>query len=325
MAMVNPSYYRSGPSVRSPVQHQEHLFHLYAFELPNSNEHTIVQSNPLLLLPNHFGSTNVIDWDVRDAPDTNAPVVARLQGVGIASRKSTESWYTSFILVFTDQRFMGSTLSLQGPIGPMTVGDEGDWAVVGGAGEFVYAQGICSCKRIQAIAGGIINELRIRVVCLAFQSRQDPVKVGPWGGSGGAPYDISNADLPERLESLTVYANDDFVQTIAFSYIDQAGRRHNVGPWGGDAGKTKHPTIDFGPLETVKEIYGATGNFKGINVVTTLTIVTNVGKTYGPYGKQAAGNIPFHIAAPSNHSIVGFDGRVGEVLDQITAYVGQDY
>ncbi|CAL4979885.1 unnamed protein product [Urochloa decumbens] len=308
MAMVNPSYYRSGPSVRSPMQHQEHLFHLYAFEQPNSNEHTIVQSNPLLLLPNHFGSTNVIDWDVRDAPDTNAPVVARLQGVGIASRKSTE-------------RFKGSTLSLQGPIGPMTVGDEGDWAVVGGAGEFVYAQGICSCKRIQAIAGGIINELRIRVVCLAFP-KPDPVKVGPWGGSGGAPYDISNAELPERLESLTVYANDDFVQTIAFSYIDQAGRRHNVGPWGGDAGKTKH--LVFGPLETVKEIYGATGNFKGINVVTTLTIVTNVGKTYGPYRKQAAGNIPFHIAAPSNHSIVGFDGRVGEVLDQITAYVGQD-
>ncbi|CAN6372940.1 unnamed protein product [Urochloa humidicola] len=322
MAMANPSYYRAGPSVRSPVQHQEHIFHLYAFQQLNSTEYNIVPSKPLSV-PNFMGQTNVCDWDVRDASDTNAPVVARFQGVGIAAGKNSENLYSSFNLLFTDQRFKGSTLCLQGPLGPCKFGDQGDLAVVGGTGEFVYAQGICLYKRIQSVFGGMtINELRIRVVCLAFP-KPDPVKVGPWGGSGGAPYNISNAELPERLESLTVYANDDFIQTIAFSDIDQAGRRHDVGPWGGDAGKNKHPTIEFGPLETVKEIYGATGNYKGTSVVTTLTIVTNI-RTYGPYGKQAAGNTPFHIAAPKDHSIVGFDGRVGEVLDQITAYVGQD-
>ena len=58
---------------------------------------------------------------------------------------------------------------MQGPLGPPTIGDEDDWAVVGGTGEFVHAQGTCSYKRIQATSGeGIINELRIRLVCLTF-------------------------------------------------------------------------------------------------------------------------------------------------------------
>ena len=71
-------------------------------------------------------------------------------------------------------------------------------------------------------------------------------------------------------------------------------------------------------------IYGATGNYGGnTTVVTSLTIVTNV-STYGPYGKHSVGNTPFHVQPPSNHSIVGFYGRVGQVLDQIGAYVTEN-
>lgn len=65
-------------------------------------------------------------------------------------------------------RFKGSTLNVQGPLGPVIVGDEGDWAVVGGTGKFELAQGICSYKKIKKIEGGMIHELRIRVVCLSF-------------------------------------------------------------------------------------------------------------------------------------------------------------
>ncbi|KAG2558598.1 hypothetical protein PVAP13_8NG265201 [Panicum virgatum] len=57
-------------------------------------------------LPNRFGQSNVIDWDIHDAPDTSATVVARLQGLAIAAGKSIESWYSSFNVVFTDQRFV---------------------------------------------------------------------------------------------------------------------------------------------------------------------------------------------------------------------------
>ena len=101
--MANPSYYQTCAPVRSQVQQQEHVFHLYAHQQMCSNEYNIVPAKSGL--PNHFGSTNVTDWDLRGSPDTVSTVVARLQGVGIAARKSSESWYLSSIIAFTDQRF----------------------------------------------------------------------------------------------------------------------------------------------------------------------------------------------------------------------------
>ncbi|PUZ45478.1 hypothetical protein GQ55_8G226900 [Panicum hallii var. hallii] len=319
---ANPSYYQTSAPLRSQVQHQEHVFHLYAHQLPGGgggNEHMVVPSTGL---PVHFGMTHVVGWDIRDGPDATAAPVARLQGLAIAACKSSENWHASFSLVFTDQRFKGSTLSVQGPLGPARIGDEGDWAVAGGTGEFVHAQGVCTYKRIQAISGGIMNELRIRVVCLTFPKQKPVQKIGPWGGNGGRAYELRDAELPQRLESLTIYA-EDFIQSIAFSYTDQAGQKRTVGPWGGDDGKSDYPGIQFGPWERVKEIYGATGKYDdgADTVVTSLTIVTNV-TTYGPYGRQSVGNTPFHVAPPSNHSLVGFYGRAGdEVVDQIGAYV----
>ncbi|CAO2142330.1 unnamed protein product [Urochloa humidicola] len=316
--MANPSYYSTSPSVRSQVQHQEHLFHLYAFQQMGNNEYNIVPEKSGL--PNHFGCTNVTDWDIRDAPDTWATVVARLQGVGIAASKSSVSYHGSFILVFVDQRFKASTLCLQGPFGPATVGDEGGLAVVSGTGEFAYARGVCAYKKIQAISGGTITELRISVVCLTFP-KTDPVeKVGPWGGNGGTSYEIKDAELPQLLQTISIYA-DDVIESIEFSYTDEAGQVRTNGPWGGDEGKSVWDPILLSDSVTVKEIYGTTGNYKGENVVTSLTIVTNV-KTHGPYGRQSPGNIPFHFAAPNGHRIVGFYGRVGDVVNQIGAYVG---
>ena len=64
--------------------------------------------------------------------------------------------------------------------------------------------------------------------------------MGPWGANGGNPYDLQDAELPQRLESLMIYAKD-FVQSIAFSYIDQAGQKRTVGPWGGSNGKSAFP------------------------------------------------------------------------------------
>jgi hypothetical protein len=103
-AMANPSYYKTSAPVRSQVQHQEHLFHLYAFQQLGTNEFNIVPEKTGL--PNFFGRTNVMDWDVHDAPDTKAAVVAQLQGLAIAARRSTQSWYSSFNVVFTDERFV---------------------------------------------------------------------------------------------------------------------------------------------------------------------------------------------------------------------------
>nr|CAB3490304.1 unnamed protein product [Digitaria exilis] len=324
--MANPSYYQTSAPVRSQVQHQEHLFHLYAHQQMGNNEYNIVPA--VSGVPNVLGQSNICDWDIRDVPDTKGTVVARLQGIGISSRKSYQSWhntfnvvftdqrfkgstlsvqgligpatlgdegdlavvggtgefvyaqgctnvidwdirdvpdtranvvarlqgvlmsagksgkemwYSSAYLVFTDQRFNGSTLSVQGPLGPPNLGDKGDWAVVGGTGEFVYAQGICSYKRIQGTSGGgLINELLIRVVCITCPKPVQVQKIGPWGGNGGNAYEIQDGELPQRLESLSIYA-ENFIQSIAFSYTDQTGQKRTIGPWGGDDGKSEYP------------------------------------------------------------------------------------
>ncbi|KAF8673328.1 hypothetical protein HU200_048886 [Digitaria exilis] len=66
-------------------------------------------------LPNHLGCTDVVVWDICDVPDTRANVVARLQGVLISAAKTGEEMW-----------FKGSTLRVQGPLGPPNLGDKGD-------------------------------------------------------------------------------------------------------------------------------------------------------------------------------------------------------
>jgi hypothetical protein len=58
----------------------------------------------------------------------------------------------------------------------------------------------------------------------------------PVGGDGGQAFDIIGQ--PQRLESITIGAGD-VVDSIAFSYIDQAGNKKTSGPWGGNGGRSK--------------------------------------------------------------------------------------
>ncbi|KAE8776408.1 mannose/glucose-specific lectin-like [Hordeum vulgare] len=314
MAKANPSYYQTTAPVSAPVQYQEHLFHLFVhqqLEATNGANQLITVNTKL---PHGFGLTVATDWDIRDGPDTTAKVVARAQGLHQGSGKSSAAWFMSFNTVFTDERFKGSSLSVQGHL----VSDEGEWVVTGGTGEFAYAQGVVTYKKIKELVGGNIRELHFRVVCFNFPKQNTLTKVGPWGGSGGTPFEIPEADLPQRLESVTIQCNE-VIDSIAFTYVVQLGARRTVGPFGGGGG-IKQPILQLGPSETVKEIFGTTGNFQGLNVVTSLSLVTNV-KTYGPFGKQSTGNTPFRTAAPDKHSIVGFYGRAGQFVDQLGAYV----
>ncbi|XP_066323776.1 uncharacterized protein [Miscanthus floridulus] len=168
----NPSYYQTAQLQRSQVRHQEHVFHLYAHQQGGSNERTILAAPARL--PHHFGCTNVLDWDIHVGPDTRTGLVGWLQGLEVSAGRNTERWYLSANLVFTDQRFKGSTLSVQGPLGPPTLGDGGDWAVVGGTGEFAYAQGVATYKRIRKINRMTnVIELDIRVVCLVTSPKPE--------------------------------------------------------------------------------------------------------------------------------------------------------
>lgn len=59
-------------------------------------------------------------------------------------------------------------------------------------------------------------------------------KIGPWGGNGEEEHDIEV--VPRRLESVTIHSAD-FVNSLAFSYIDQSGHHHTTGLWGGPGGE----------------------------------------------------------------------------------------
>lgn len=277
-----------------------------------ANERNILNPN----LPNGIGAAYVMEWDIRDGPDNKANLVGCAQGLSVKAGVISGSWLNSLNMVFTDERFKGSILQVQ----LYALNGKGEGAVLGGTGKFAYAQGIVTYKWIKNCNTGRVMEFHIRVVCLTFPKPNPIQKLGPWGGYGGTAHELQEAELPRRLESVTVHA-DDVVKSIGFSYIDRAGKKHTAGIDCMSGPQDQH--IKFGASETVKEIYGATGNFGGQTVVTSLTIVTNV-TNYGPYGKHVRGNTLFHTAAPDNHSIVGFYGNIGEVLNKIGVYVGPD-
>lgn len=84
-----------------------------------------------------FGSMVVNDWVITDGPSRDTRVVARGKGVHIQAGMDSKNYYVSFNMVFEDGRFKGSTLQVMG-----TVVVKGEWAIVGGTGEFTLARGV---------------------------------------------------------------------------------------------------------------------------------------------------------------------------------------
>lgn len=77
----------------------------------------------------------------------------------------------------------------------------------------------------------------MRLICFLIQCLSNKMTLGApsctktelVGGSAGTPCDISQK--PMRLESVTIsYLG--LLDAFSFSYIDQAGRKITVGPWG---------------------------------------------------------------------------------------------
>ena len=58
-------------------------------------------------------------------------------------------------------------------------------------------------------------------------------KIEPWGGTGGSVADVRVP--PHRLERVMI-RHGLIVDSIGYSYIDQTGRKHDAGPWGGNGG-----------------------------------------------------------------------------------------
>lgn len=75
--------------------------------------------------------------------------------------------------------------------------------------------------------------------------------------------------------------------------------------------------IPIGPTENVVKVTGTIGEFEGDTIVTSLTILTNVG-TYGPFGNE--NGTPFNLPKNDGDKVVGFFGRAGLFLNALGVY-----
>ncbi|PUZ63319.1 hypothetical protein GQ55_3G058500 [Panicum hallii var. hallii] len=132
-------------------------------------------------------------------------------------------------------------------------------------------------------------------------------KIGASGGGGGTEFDVT--EPPMRLESMTIRAGDS-VDSVGFSYVDETGHKHTVGPFGGTGGQLA--TIKLAPVEYVRRLSGTIGQAFGSEarmLVASLQIRTNISDDQ------------FSIPLPENVSVVGFFGRAGNLLDAIGVYI----
>uniref|UniRef100_A0A453ACD3 Dirigent protein n=1 Tax=Aegilops tauschii subsp. strangulata TaxID=200361 RepID=A0A453ACD3_AEGTS len=212
------------------------------------------------------------------------------------------------------EQFSKSTIQVMGISGLSGNGvGDGEWAIVGGTGEFAMATGTISRNFLERRGDDNIIELAIRGFLPLVQPPRSVVKIGPWGGVGGEQ-DIT--DEPWRLESITLNSAE-VVDAIAFCYIDQTNQKRTAGPWGGSGGSSE--TIELGPSELLKEVSGTFGRYHGVSVITSLTFVTSV-RIHGPFGEGAGTSFNTPIQNNSG-SIVGFFGRSAKYLNTIGLYV----
>ncbi|KAF7032536.1 hypothetical protein CFC21_043697 [Triticum aestivum] len=309
MAAKDPLYLETTTLLNQEIQQKELRFKLYLFQHTqgerNRNERAVLSMHA----PHEFGSIVVHDWTIRDGPNLQDKIVANAQGMHLGAGMNETNWFTSFNIIFADERFKGSTLQV---LGTTSISDS-EWAITGGTGEFAFAQGVATHIKSEEYGdAGRVWELQIRATCLTFPKPVLVTKIGPWGGNGGKEFDIPES-VPQRLESVTIRSGV-AIDSIAFSYINQAGKKQTLGPWGGDGELTD--TITFAPLEIVKEVSGTSGTFGGDTVVTSLTFVTNV-RTYGPFGKP---NGTAFSAPLTDTNVVGFFVHAGRLVNAVGVY-----
>ncbi|XP_020166346.1 uncharacterized protein [Aegilops tauschii subsp. strangulata] len=319
----DPSYFQSAPAGHEMIQHKELLLHLYAYQnvqkTPDANQAVIVESKR----PECFGILAANDWTVYDDPAHNANLVAHAQGLHLGASMAKENWFICFNMVFVNQRFTGSSFKVMGDF--QGTAHNGEWAIVGGTGEFAYAQGVIAFKKTQQSERNARIELHVRAMCLSFLrpllslgDGSAVAKIGPWGKMSGELLDIPST--PRRLERITI-RHGVVIDSLAFSFIDKAGEPYNVGPWGGPRGDNKD-TIELAPSEIVTEVSGTVGIFAEDNVeynaIASLTITTNL-CPYGPFGETQS--TPFSVPVQDNNNIVGFFACAGKYVEALGVYV----
>ncbi|PWZ19475.1 Dirigent protein 15 [Zea mays] len=101
----------------------------------NPNQNIIVPSS----YPFGFGTIFANDYEILDAPQQGAKVIARARGMLIqVDQAAGNDWQCYFSIVFQDDSFGGSTLKV---IGDNKIGATGEWSIIGGTGKLSMARG----------------------------------------------------------------------------------------------------------------------------------------------------------------------------------------
>ncbi|KAJ1263855.1 hypothetical protein BS78_09G219000 [Paspalum vaginatum] len=142
------------------------------------------------------------------------------------------------------------------------------------------------------------------------------MKVGPWGGAGGHPWDDGGHT---GIRSITV-SYDRCMESISVEYdrdgLAVPGERHG----GAGPNHSTHQIILSFPDEYVTTVSGhytpiAHG---GSPVIRSLTFRTNQQRAYGPFGMEEGTPFTFPV---DGGAVVGFWGRSGWQLDAVGLYV----
>ncbi|KAM0876560.1 hypothetical protein ACQ4PT_036087 [Festuca glaucescens] len=339
--MADPSYLQS-VTLSQETQFKEFLLHLYLYRngqaQPEGNQVQILGSTS----PHGFGCTVVNDWTMHDAPSPTATIVAHAQGLHLQASINGSNWFVCHNIVFIDDRFKGSTLKVLGNMGA----EEGEWAIIGGTGEFAYAQGVVTYK--PSGTAEVNRELHIRVLCLTFPKLAAPAvptsttqtiglhgadvqapsvpalpvqevewclvmvcliilrRIGPWGGDNGRHFSMQG-DLPQRLISVSI-SYGSVISLLEIAYYNQSGVERSAS-WGGrPLPGSQSEQMVLQPGELVKNVSGTTQFYDGSVRISSLTFVTTV-RTYGPFGPEGSHSSFSSPELDDNSSIVGFFGQ----------------
>ncbi len=152
-------------------------------------------------------------------------------------------------------------------------------------------------------------------------------KLGEAGGqTGGTPFDDMEIGVPPQapISQMRIGAGD-VIDSIQVSYGSTTLPKHGGSGGGGNI-------INIMANDYITEISGFYGQYFGAVQIGQLTVKTNLGMTYGPFGNAAVTDkTAFSLAAAGNEEIVALYGSTfthsdgTNYLSSLGAYTGKVY
>ncbi|KQJ87618.1 uncharacterized protein LOC100845719 [Brachypodium distachyon] len=295
-----------------------------------------------------LGQTSIVDCGIYDGADDNANLVARAKGMRM---NADHSWCNLFVIVFELDGFKGSTLAVMGATmekaSETSIEEKGEWAIVGGTGEFAMARGLIKRKGRQMVSGGEILELSLEVYCRTTKVAPRPAiptavaspapapvpiatrppppvsvvrapkEYGPKGHPGSNPNNF-DPKRSSRLKSVRTYHYFG-VNGIKFTYTDTLDGQEHYSLIGnlGFGRSTAETVLEILPNEWVTKVSGTYGSHMDsrhgrTRAIYSLILETNLGRKLQATGNGRSDNgdgASFSIVVDGNETTLGFFGQ----------------